>query len=214
MVNRNFQKEMDNLIADLSRQGRVPRLVLHSCCAPCSSYVLEYLSEHFEITVVYYNPNISIKEEYDLRLREQARLIKEMRFKNPVTLVAGEYDPRVFFEMAKGLELCKERGERCHRCYRHRLEYAAKVAKEAGADYFATTLTLSPLKDAKVINSIGEELSEKYGVSYLASDFKKKEGYKRSLELSREYNLYRQDFCGCIYSRTMKVQEEKNKSAV
>lgn len=209
MMNINFQKEMDNLIEKLKAEDRVPTLMLHSCCAPCSSYVLEYLSEYFRITVLYYNPNISKAEEYDLRLAEQKRLISEMSFKNPVSLIAGEYNPQEFFAIAKGLEDCRERGERCHRCYRLRLEYTAKMTKEKGFDYFATTLTLSPLKDAKVINAIGEELSEKYDTPYLASDFKKKEGYKRSLELSREYNLYRQDFCGCIYSQ---IERNKNKN--
>lgn len=210
MINRNFQKEMDSLIEKLKSEDRVPTLMLHSCCAPCSSYVLEYLSEYFSITVVFYNPNISKSEEYDLRLAEQKRLISEMNFRNPVSLIAGEYIPGDFFKIAKGLEDCRERGERCHRCYRLRLEYAAKLAKENGSDYFATTLTLSPLKDAKAINAIGEELSEKYGIPYLASDFKKKEGYKRSLELSKEYNLYRQDFCGCVYSQIERNKKDNN----
>ncbi|MBR3971722.1 MAG: epoxyqueuosine reductase QueH [Ruminococcus sp.] len=202
MINRNFQREMDILIENLKKDGRVPTLLLHSCCAPCSSYVLEYLSEYFIINVLYYNPNISSKEEYSLRLAEQKRLIEEMNFKNPVTLIAGEYNPEDFYAIAKGLEKCPERGERCHKCYRLRLEYTAKVAREQGADFFATTLTLSPLKDAKVLNAIGEELGKKYKVPYLASDFKKKEGYKRSLELSRQYGLYRQSFCGCVYSKS------------
>ncbi len=198
---------MDILIERLKAEGRVPTLLLHSCCAPCSSYVLEYLSEYFKITVLYYNPNISKPEEYSLRLEEQKRLIDGMNFKNPVSLIAGEYNPQEFFAIAKGLEACRERGERCHRCYRLRLEYTAKISKEKDFDYFATTLTLSPLKDAKVINGIGEELAKQYNTPYLFSDFKKKEGYKRSLELSKEYNLYRQDFCGCIYS-----QIERNKN--
>lgn len=201
MTNRNFQREMDVLIENLKKEGRVPTLMLHSCCAPCSSYVLEYLSDFFIIKVLYYNPNISSKEEYELRLAEQKRLIEEMDFNNPVTLIAGEYNPDDFYSISKGLEKCPERGQRCHKCYRLRLEYTAKIAKEQGADFFATTLTLSPLKDAKILNSIGEELSEKYKVPYLASDFKKKEGYKRSIELSAKHNLYRQDFCGCAYSK-------------
>ena len=188
MANRNFQREMDNLIAKLQKENRVPTLLLHSCCAPCSSYVLEYLSDFFIINVLYYNPNISSKEEYDLRL-------------------AGEYKPEDFYSVAKGLEKCPERGKRCHRCYRLRLEHTAKTAKETGADYFATTLTLSPLKDAKALNEIGKELSAEYNVDYLCSDFKKKEGYKRSLELSRQYGLYRQNFCGCVYSRTSNTEE-------
>lgn len=208
MKDRNFQKEMDRLLEKLTQEGRVPTLLLHSCCAPCSSYVLEYLSKYFRINVLYYNPNISKKEEYDLRIAEQQKLIDSMEFVHPVTLTPGEYDVRSFYEIAKGLENCEERGERCHKCYRLRLEYTAKKAKETGADYFATTLTLSPLKDAKVLNCIGEELAKKYDVSYLASDFKKREGYKRSLELSREYSLYRQNFCGCIYSQINSKKEE------
>ena len=212
MMNRNFQKEMDSLIAKLKYENKTPKLMLHSCCAPCSSYVLEYLSDYFIISVVYYNPNISEKEEYELRLEEQKRLIEQMNFKNPVTLIAGEYNPKDFFALAKGLEDCRERGERCLRCYRLRLEYTAKICKESGADFFATTLTLSPLKDAKAINAIGEEIAEKYQINYLASDFKKKEGYKRSLELSKKFNLYRQSFCGCIYSRIVKKQENSSLS--
>ena len=208
MKDRNFQKEMDRLIARLCEEERVPTLLLHSCCAPCSSYVLEYLSKYFSINVLYYNPNISNKEEYELRLAEQQKLIESMDFVNPVTFTAGDYDVSSFFEIAKGLENCEERGERCHRCYRLRLEYTAKKAKETGADFFATTLTLSPLKDAKVLNAIGEELAAEYGVRYLASDFKKREGYKRSLQLSKEYSLYRQSFCGCVYSRVNSKKEE------
>lgn len=201
MIKRNFQKELDVIIENNKTAGVVPKLLLHSCCAPCSSYVLEYLSQYFSIMVLYYNPNISSKEEYTLRLGEQKRLIEQMMFENPVTLLEGEYAPEAFYTLAKGLEDCPERGERCHRCYRLRLEYTAKVAKETGADCFATTLTLSPLKDAQVLNAIGEELSGKYNVSYLPSDFKKRGGYQRSIELSRKYNLYRQDFCGCVYSK-------------
>lgn len=184
-------------------------LLLHSCCAPCSSYCLEYLSQHFSVTVLFYNPNISSKEEYSLRLAEQKRLIEQMPFVHPVTLLEGRYDPREFFSLSKGLESCPERGERCHKCYRLRLEYTARKAKEMGFDYFATTLTLSPLKDAKALNAIGEALGEEYGTKYLPSDFKKKGGYLRSIELSREYDLYRQDFCGCVYSK--KQAEDRKK---
>ena len=201
MINRNYQRELDNLTAGFLHEGRVPSLLLHSCCAPCSSYVLEYLSEYFNITVLYYNPNISSEEEYNLRLSEQERLINEMDLKNPVSLISEQYNPAEFYEIAKGLEKCPERGERCHKCYRLRLEHTAHIAKEQGYDYFATTLTLSPLKDATVLNAIGEELADKYDVSYLVSDFKKKDGYKRSIELSKEYGLYRQSFCGCIFSK-------------
>ena len=204
-MKRNYQKELDLLIEDFARKGQVPALMLHSCCAPCSSYALEYLSDYFHINVFYYNPNISSEEEYNLRLSEQRRLIRELPQKYPVTLTEGEYDPQVFYRMAKGLEKCPERGERCLRCYRLRLEECARLATEQGADFFATTLTLSPLKSADAINEIGEELADKYGIAYLCTDFKKKNGYKRSIELSREYNLYRQNFCGCVFS---KVQSE------
>lgn len=200
-MKRNYQKELDVLIANLQKEGRVPSLLLHSCCAPCSSYVLEYLSQHFNITVLYYNPNISSKEEYTLRLAEQKRFIEVLPSKNPVKLIEGDYEPKEFYAIAKGLESCPERGERCRKCYRLRLEYTAKLAKAEGFDYFATTLTLSPLKDAEALNNIGEELSEIFETAYLASDFKKREGYKRSLELSKEYDLYRQNFCGCVYSK-------------
>lgn len=200
-MKRNYQKELDALIEKNLKEGKVPSLVLHSCCAPCSSYALEYLSDYFNINVLYYNPNISSKEEYQLRLSEQKRLIAELCVKYPVTLTEGEYEPSVFYAVAKGLEHCPERGERCLKCYRLRLEAAARLAKEQGADYFATTLTLSPLKSAESINEIGEELEKKYAVKYLPTDFKKKNGYKRSIELSRIHNLYRQNFCGCVYSK-------------
>lgn len=200
-MKRNYQKELDILIEGLSEKGEVPSLVLHSCCAPCSSYGLEYLSDYFNINVYYYNPNISSKEEYNLRLSEQKRLVAQMDTKHPVVVTEGEYEPKAFYTMAKGLEKCPERGERCLRCYALRLEQTALFAKELGADYFATTLTLSPLKSAEAINDIGEELEKKHGVKYLCTDFKKKNGYKRSIELSREYDLYRQNFCGCVFSK-------------
>ena len=200
-MKRNYQRELDILIEGLCEKGEVPMLLLHSCCAPCSSYGLEYLSEYFNINVFYYNPNISSQEEYNLRLSEQKRLVEQMETKYPVTVTEGEYEPRAFYAMAKGLKKCPERGERCLRCYALRLERTAALAKELGADYFATTLTLSPLKSAEAINTIGEELEKKYGVKYLCTDFKKKNGYKRSIELSREYDLYRQNFCGCVFSK-------------
>lgn len=210
MNKRNYQKEMDALTEQLTEEGRVPTLLLHSCCAPCSSYCLEYLSGYFRITDLFYNPNIYPPEEYEHRLQELNRLISEtMEFPNPVTLLPGEYDPQVFFEMAKGLEDAPERGERCFLCYRLRLTEAARAAKELGLDYFATTLTLSPLKNAEKINEIGEELAKEYGVKYLSSDFKKKNGYLRSLELSKEYDLYRQDFCGCVFSKREAAERRK-----
>ena len=201
MNKRNYQREMDILLEKLKLEGKTPTILLHSCCAPCSSYCLEYLTEYFNIAVFFYNPNISSKVEYSLRLSEQKRLIEEMPKKNSITLIEGEYRPSDFYEIARGLEDAPERGERCQKCYYLRLKAAAMKAKEIKADYFATTLTLSPLKDSYTINSIGERLSGSMDVPYLSSDFKKREGYKRSIELSKEFCLYRQNFCGCVYSK-------------
>lgn len=200
-IKRNYQRELDLLIDKNQKAGVVPTLFLHACCAPCSSYCLEYLSEFFRITVVFYNPNITEEEEYTYRLQEEKRLISEMNFKYPVTLIEGDYNPEVFFSLSKGLEDAPERGKRCLSCYEERLRYTASLAKENGADYFATTLTLSPLKNAQALNTIGERLSEEFSVNYLCTDFKKKGGYLRSMELSKEHNLYRQNFCGCPFSR-------------
>ena len=211
---RNYQKELDKVLTRLEDFSRTPRLLLHSCCAPCSSYVLEYLSGYFNITVYYYNPNIYPPEEYQKRVTEIQRLIKEMPLKKPVEFVEGPYDPERFFIMAKGLENVPEGGKRCFSCYRLRMEAAAAYAKEHGFDYFTTTLSISPLKNACKINEIGEELAEIYKVSHLPSDFKKKNGYKRSVELSGEYHLYRQNYCGCVYSRrpgSDKTQESAQK---
>lgn len=210
MNKRNYQKEMDKLIEQNLKDGITPSLLLHSCCAPCSSYVLEYLSQFFNITVLYYNPNISPKDEYLYRLQEEKRLISEMKFKNPVKILDCDYNADEFFTVAKGLEKEPEGGKRCEKCFDLRLDFTAKTAKENKFDYFATTLTISPLKNANLINQIGESLAEKYNVKYLSSDFKKKEGYKRSITLSKEYNLYRQNYCGCIYS---KVESDKNNPA-
>lgn len=195
----NYQKELDKIIDSLD--GRVPTLLLHSCCAPCSSYTLEYLSNYFDITVYYYNPNISPKAEFDKRFAEQKRLIASLPAKHEIKLIEGDYNYSDFSEIAKGFENVKEGGERCFRCYKLRLEKSAHLAKEQGFDYFCTTLSISPLKNSQKINEIGLEVAEKYGVKWLPSDFKKKEGYKRSIELSREYNLYRQNFCGCVFSK-------------
>ena len=167
---------MDILLEKLKLEGKTPTILLHSCCAPCSSYCLEYLTEYFNIAVFFYNPNISSKEEYSLRLSEQKRLIEEMPKKNSITLIEGEYRPSDFYEIARGLEDAPERGERCQKCYYLRLKAAAMKAKEIKADYFATTLTLSPLKDSYTINSIGERLSGSMAVPYLSSDYKKREG--------------------------------------
>ena len=203
----NYQKELDKTIVRLQAQSRVPTLLLHACCAPCSSYVLEYLSDYFEITVLYYNPNISPRTEYDTRAEELKRLIGEMTFKYPVKLIVGEYEPEIFYAMAKGMEELPEGGERCFGCYCQRLSYTAKLAKEQGFDYFTTTLSISPLKNAAKLNEIGAELSKEWGVEYLLSDFKKRNGYKRSVELSAEYELYRQDYCGCVFSKRAEAEQ-------
>ena len=200
-VKRNYQRELDALIASNHNNGIVPTLFLHACCAPYSSYCLEYLSQYFKITVVFYNPNITEKDEYLYRLEEEKRLISEMDFKYPVSIIEGEYNPDSFFTMAKGLETSPERGPRCFKCYEQRLRYTAKLAKEKGADYFATTLTLSPLKNAEAINTIGEKIANELDTPYLCTDFKKKGGYLRSTELSKIHNLYRQNYCGCIFSK-------------
>lgn len=197
----NYQKVLDKTLEQLAGEARTPRLLLHSCCAPCSSYVLEYLSQHFDIAVYYYNPNIAPAEEFRLRVEEQKRLIAEMPLTRPVSFLEGDYNPADFAAIAKGHEQDPEGGERCTACYRLRLEDTAKTAADLGFDYFTTTLSISPLKDAQRLNSIGGELAEKYGVRYLFSDFKKREGYKRSCALAVQYGLYRQDYCGCIYSK-------------
>ena len=198
---RNYQKELEQKIEKQQKLGEMPKLLLHSCCAPCSSYVLEYLSPYFHIYDFYYNPNISPKREYEERKEELMRLIQEMSLQEKVTFLEGTYEPEKFFEMAKGLEGLPEGGERCFKCYEMRLRESAKIAKEQGADYFATTLTISPLKNAQKLNEIGEQIAKEYGVAYLPSDFKKKNGYKRSIELSAQYELYRQNYCGCVFSK-------------
>ncbi len=201
MNRTNYQKLLDDIIDVNKSNGRVPRLLLHVCCAPCSSYVLEYLSNYFDITVFYYNPNISPRSEYQNRVAEVQRLIGEMNPVHPISFVAGDYTPEKFYEAVKGLEDEPERGKRCDVCFNLRLNEAARVAQEGGYDYFCTTLTISPLKDAEKLNSIGNEISQIYKVPYLPSDFKKKGGYKRSIELSAEHHLYRQNYCGCVFSK-------------
>lgn len=199
--NTNYQKKLDRILAELEASGEIKRLLLHSCCAPCSSYVLEYLSRYFQITVFYYNPNIYPPVEYHTRAAEQARLIKELPCPLPVTYVEGVYEPERFFQMAKGLETIPEGGERCFRCYELRMREAAGYAAQNQFDYFTTTLSISPLKNAQKLNEIGLRLAEETGVPYLVSDFKKRNGYRRSVELSATYGLYRQNYCGCVYSR-------------
>ncbi len=197
----NYQKELDKIISDITLKGEVKTLLLHSCCAPCSSYVLKYLSEYFKITLLYFNPNIFPQEEYVKRVNEQKRLISELPVRNPIEFLEGRYEPKEFFDAVKGMENEPEGGSRCMVCYEMRLREAAIYASRMGFDYFTTTLSISPLKNAGKINEIGTKLSEEYGVMHLPSDFKKREGYKQSVELSKEYNLYRQNFCGCVYSQ-------------
>lgn len=204
----NYQLELEKELTKIENKKEVPSLLLHSCCAPCSSYVLEYLSNYFKITILYYNPNISPEEEFIKRCEEQQRLIKEMPLKNRVSFISGVYDNDRYEKIVDGLQNEKEGGIRCHKCYRMRLEEAAKKAKEEGYDYFTTTLSISPYKNAKVLNEIGEELAKIYEVKYLYADFKKKNGYKRSIELSKEYNLYRQDYCGCKYSKRIDIETD------
>ena len=196
---QNYQKKLDEIIDSLGSD--TPKLLLHSCCAPCSSYVLEYLSQFFSITVFYFNPNISPVEEYEKRVTEQKRLIAELPVKNAVSFIEGEYVPQRFFDMAKGMEHLKEGGERCFRCYELRMREAAEYAKANGYDYFTTTLSISPHKNAEKLNETGERLSAELGIPYLYADFKKKNGYKRSIELSAVYGLYRQNYCGCVFSK-------------
>ena len=197
----NYQKALDRMIEGFVREDRTPSLLLHSCCAPCSSYVLEYLSEYFQITVLFYNPNISPEDEYRTRAGELKRLIREMPFQNPVQYVDGSYEPERFEQIAAGYEDVPEGGARCGRCFRLRLEEAAIWADRLETDYFTTTLTISPLKNAEWINQIGADVSASHRSVFLPSDFKKRNGYKRSVELSEQYGLYRQDFCGCRFSK-------------
>ena len=199
-MKQNYQKMLEETIAKNQSENKVPTLLLHSCCAPCSSYCLEYLSQYFKITVFYYNPNIYPEEEYFKRVKEQQRFIERLPAKYPVSFVEGNYDKERFYQMAQGLEDVKEGGERCFRCYELRLRESAEIANKLHMDYFTTTLSISPLKNAEKLNEIGDRLSEEYGISYLHSDFKKKNGYKRSVELSEEYGMYRQYYCGCVFS--------------
>ena len=198
---KNYDKLLQELIIKNERDGIVPSILLHSCCAPCSSYVIEYLANYFNITIFYYNPNIYPMDEYLKRKKEQINLINTMKTKHSVNILDCDYDNDLYSNLVKGYENEPERGSRCSICFKLRLSKTAVVAKENNFDYFATTLTLSPYKNAKLINEIGLELENEYSVKYLGSDFKKRNGYKRSIELSKEFNLYRQDYCGCIYSK-------------
>lgn len=215
MDKKNYRIEMERELQRLRAQA-LPRratLVLHSCCAPCSSAVLEELSRDLEIIVFYYNPNISPKAEFEHRAEEQRRLIEAMGLAGRVQLRVGVYEPEAFYERVRGLEAEREGGERCTRCFEMRLEETARLAKQLNADYFTTTLSISPLKDAQRLNAIGARMAEVYGVRYLFSDFKKKNGYGRSCELSEQYGLYRQDFCGCIFSKLERERERAERSS-
>ncbi|WWR15010.1 epoxyqueuosine reductase QueH [Lachnospiraceae bacterium JLR.KK008] len=199
---RNYQRELEQILSQKETKGK--RLFLHSCCAPCSSYVLVYLREFFRITVFYYNPNITDEEEYRKRAKEQKRLIAALNEEEvgfPIRVQEGCYDPQRFLQAVKGLEQCPEGQERCRRCFALRLGETAKQAAAQGFDYMTTTLTISPLKNAQTLNEIGQQTAQACGTVFLPCDFKKKEGYKQSIELSRKYDLYRQDYCGCVFSR-------------
>ena len=199
--NINYQKELEKVLIQIQNRDKTPTLLLHSCCAPCSSYVIEYLSNYFYITVFYYNPNISPEAEYRFRSSEQKRLISSMDTKYPVLFAEEEYDSRQFFTAVKGLENEPEGGKRCEKCFELRLQRTVQKALQENFDYFTTTLTISPLKNAPLLNTIGISLGEKYNINWLPCDFKKKGGYKRSIELSKEYGLYRQNYCGCVFSK-------------
>ena len=205
----NYQKLMDE---EIEKLDYIPSLLLHVCCAPCSTSVLKTLATHFKITIVYYNPNITDKIEYQKRYDELKRFVNEVKYENEVNIIDCLYDNSAFFNIAKGLENEPEGGKRCYECYRLRLEYTASLAKLEGFDYFTTSLSISPYKNAIWLNEIGIELANKYNVKYLVADFKKKEGYKVSIELSKKYNLYRQDYCGCIYSK--KERDKKMKEMI
>ncbi len=192
---------------EINKLKYTPRLLLHTCCAPCSSSCLKRLGDYFDITILYYNPNITEKSEYEKRLAEVKRFIKQINLKNEVKIIDAKYDPETFLEMSKGLEKEPERGSRCYKCYKLRLVETLKVAEDNNFDYFTTTLTLSPYKNVDWLNEIGNDLAKNSKVKFLNSDFKKKNGYKESIELSKKYNLYRQDYCGCIYSKERKIEE-------
>lgn len=214
MNKRNYQKEMEEVLKELQvdQKGR-PSLVLHSCCGPCSSYVMKVLTDFFDLSLFYYNPNIHPQAEYEKRLQTQRELCEKMPFTGKLTFLSSPYDPERFFAQTKGLEEEKEGGSRCEVCFRLRLEETAKEAKRQGADFFTTTLSVSPHKNAPLLNAIGEELAKKYQVNYLVADFKKKEGYKQSVQLAKTYDLYRQDYCGCIYSLRQREEEKAAQEA-
>ncbi len=207
----NYDLKLTEIIKKNEDNHQVPTLLLHTCCAPCSSAVLLRLANHFKITVFYYNPNISPKEEYEKRKKEQIKFLKEFKPVNEISFLDCDYEEEKFNEMAKGLETEIEGGARCFKCYRLRLEKTALIAQQNHFDYFGTSLTVSPYKNASKINEIGEDLENKYNVNFLFSDFKKNDGYKKSILMSKEYNLYRQNYCGCIYSKQQREAYLKTK---
>lgn len=208
----NFQRDLEYILRGLEKRKEVPTLLLHACCAPCSSYSIEYLSQYFRITVFYYNPNIAPDEEYRHRVAEIKRFVAEFPTKHPVTLIEGEYVPKKFYDAVRELEKEPEGGKRCRKCFELRLSESARIAKELDCEYVTTTLTISPMKDAQVLNDVMEEQCQKYGVRRLPTDLKKKGGFKRSTELSEQYHLYRQNFCGCVYSQR-EAQEREARAA-
>lgn len=209
-MKENYQLLLDRTIERECGDGKRPTLLLHACCAPCSSYVLEYLSRYFQITLFFYNPNIYPPKEYDFRLTELERLVQEMGLHSDIRVLHGRYEPREFTDMARGMESAPEGGERCRGCYALRLAEAARVAADEKFDYYTTTLSISPHKNAQWINELGEEMGARYGVRHLPSDFKKRNGYKRSCALSVQYDLYRQSYCGCVFSkREAELREKK-----
>ena len=212
-MKKNYQLMLDRTIAEIETQtdGKRPSLLLHACCAPCSSYVLEYLNRYFNITLFFYNPNISERTEHDIRYDELRRLVKEMGLGERIDIVCSDYEPQRFLQIAKGLEDLAEGGERCRHCYELRLRKTAEAARTGGFDYFTTTLSISPHKRSDWLCDIGEALSAEFGVPYLFSDFKKKGGYLRSCQLSELYGLYRQDFCGCAYSKAARERQKQQK---
>lgn len=207
----NYNKVMEDIISKETMNNNVPKLLLHSCCAPCSTHVIDLLAPYFDITIFYYNPNIEPYEEYDKRKQEEIRFLKEYKSKNKLDIIDCDYDNNKYHDVIKGLENVSEGGARCIKCYYLRLEKTVLTALDKGYDYFGTTLTVSPLKKSDKINEIGESLSNKYKIKYLYSDFKKKNGYLHSIELAKKYNLYRQDYCGCIYSKAERERKKQTK---
>jgi len=229
MNKRNYAKELENKIEEFQKEGVYPRLLLHACCAPCSSYCLEYLRQYFDVTVFFYNPNITSEGEYKKRVEEEKRLIAEYNRQveegsfdkmnsderaRKIDIIEGDYEPSDFYEAVKGFEDCKEGGERCRKCFELRLRESARIAREKNFDFMTTTLTISPLKNADVLNEVGEEAAARFGIAFLPSDFKKKNGYKRSIELSQMFGLYRQDFCGCSFSKAQRELEKLSKDII